>query len=259
MSSKNVFKDKNVIITGASSGIGAALIEELSKLECRNIILLARRKERLNSLVKKIGRNNVRFYICDVTQKEVVNNLYQKIYSEVGFIDAAFLNAGVGNNSIAQNMSSKQIENVFRTNVFGVVYWMENLLLDMQKKNSGTIVVTSSLAAYRGLPGNGPYAASKAAISTLLESYQIDLLATNIRLILVSPYFVMTEMSGVGQESNPLVWVTAQKAAQVIIAGIKKKKTFIVFPWHFHLFMYIMRVIPLPLYRLFWKLVKRGG
>ncbi|MDP2939649.1 MAG: SDR family NAD(P)-dependent oxidoreductase [Candidatus Omnitrophota bacterium] len=259
MYTKDYFKDKNIIITGASSGIGEALVEEFSKLDCRNIILLARRKEKLEAIVNKIGKSNIKFYICDVTIKEKVNELYQKICSEVGDIDIAFLNAGIKDTSIVQNINSKQIEDIFKTNFFGVVYWLESLLVDMQKENRGTIVVTSSLAAFRGLPGNGPYAASKAAISALIESYQIDLMATNIKLILVSPYFVMTEMTDVEEKQNTLIWLTAQKAAQKIIDGVKKGKPHIVFPWYFHLFMYILRGMPSSLYCLFWRLLKREG
>lgn len=255
-----VFKDKITLITGASSGLGAALAFALSQ-KGANVILVARRKEKLREIsteIKKSG-GKAKIFSCDVNDYFAVKKTYQRIKKELGQVNIAFLNAGIGSNTFAQNMSVAEVKKIMNTNFFGVINWLEFLLKDMQIRNRGTVVVTSSLASYRGLPSSGSYSASKAALSSLIESYQIDLLATKIKLILVSPYFMITEMTGVNKKRNPFIWITAQKAAKTIIKGVEKEKVHIVFPWHFHFFMYILKIMPLSFYQLFWKIVKRGG
>lgn len=254
------FNRKKVLITGASSGLGAALALALSK-KGAYLVLIARRQAKLKSLASHINQagGQAKIFPCDVADYQQVKTTYRQLKNKVGAIDVAFLNAGIGSQTLAQNLSVKEVKSVMNTNYFGVVNWLEPLLKQMQPQNKGIIVITSSLAAYRGLPGSGSYAASKAALTTLIESCQIDLLATKIKLILIMPYFMITEMSGLDQPRNLKIWTSAQKAARVIINGIAQGKQEIIFPWHFHLFMYIMKIIPLPIYRLFWKIIRRGG
>jgi short-subunit dehydrogenase len=250
---------ENVLVTGASSGIGYALCKELAKRKCR-IAMVARREQRLVKLAKEV--NSLGGWglpvVCDVSKRDNVAVGYKKIKQELGDISVAFLNAGIGSSIIGQNVDSQEIEQVLRTNFLGVVYWLDYLLPPMQKKNKGIIVATSSLAAYRGLPAGGSYCASKAALNALWESYQIDFLATNIRFVIVSPYFVATEMTGDSIDKGKL-WCSSQEAAKRIISGVEKGKYHIAFPWLFRFFICVMRILPLSGYRLFWKIVKRGG
>lgn len=254
------FNHKKVLITGASSGLGAALALTLSKKGVC-LVLVARRQAKLKALANQINQagGQAKVFPCDVTNYQQVQTTYRQIKNRVGNIDLAFLNAGIGSQTLTQNLSVKETEKVMNTNYFGVVNWLEPLLREMQSHNKGIIAITSSLASYRGLPSSGSYAASKAALTALIESCQIDLLATKIKLVLIMPYFMITEMSGLDQPRNLIIWSSAQKAANVIINGIAKGKQEIIFPWHFHLFMYFMKIIPLPVYRLFWKIIRRGG
>jgi len=254
------FNHKKVLITGASSGLGAALALALGK-KGAHLALVARRQAKLKALANQINQagGQAQVFPCDVANYQQVQTTYRQIKNKVGDIDLAFLNAGIGSQVLTQNLSVKEAKKVINTNYFGVLHWLEPLLKQMQPQNKGIIAITSSLASYRGLPGSGSYAASKAALAALIESCQIDLLATNIKLVLVMPYFMITEMSGLDQPRNLKIWSSAEKAAHVIISGIAKGKQEIIFPWHFHLFMYFMKIIPLPVYRLFWKIIKRGG
>ena len=248
------------MVTGASSGIGRALCLELAKRKCR-IAMIARRRERLMKLAEEIhslGGFGLPV-ACDVSNRDAVSAAYKKINQELGSIFIAFLNAGIGSSVIGQNANSEEIERIIRTNFLGVVYWLDYLLPHMQKKNKGIIVATSSLASYRGLPGSGSYSASKAALTSLFESYQIDFLATNIRFVIVTPYFVATEMTGVSDVDKRRLWHSSEEAARKIITGVEKGKYHIAFPLSFRLFMYFMRVLPLSVYRSFWKMAKREG
>lgn len=253
-------KNENVIVTGASSGIGRSICLELAKRRCR-IAMVARREERLVSLAEEVDAMGglALPIVCDVSDRQAVSVAYKKIHHELGEIYTAFLNAGIGSSVIAQNASSQEIERVMEINFFGAVYWLDHLLPHMQKQNKGLIVATSSLASYRGLPGSGSYSASKAALTSLFESYQIDFMATNIRFVIVSPYFVVSEMSGVRDENKGKLWCSSKEAAKKILDGVEKGKYHIVFPFHFRLFMYLMKMLPNQLYRLFWKIAKRGG
>lgn len=253
-------RDENVLVTGASSGIGRALCLELAKRKCC-IAMVARRRERLMKLADEmhsLGGEGLPI-VCDVSDRNAVSAGHEEIKEKLGDIYIAFLNAGVGSSVIAQNANSRETEHVMRINFFGVVYWLDYLLPHMQKKNKGIIVATSSLASYRGLPGSSSYSASKAALTSLFESYQIDFLATNIRFVIVTPYFVATEMTGVSDVDKGRLWHSSEEAARKIITGVEKGKYHIAFPLSFRLFMYFMRVLPLSVYRSFWKMAKRGG
>ena len=249
-----------VLVTGASSGIGRALCLKLAKLKCR-IALIARREKELVSLaqeVESLGGFGLPV-VCDIADPESVARAYTIVRNELGDVTAAFLNAGIGSAVIGQNAQSAETVRVMSVNYFGMVYWLDHLLPSMQKTNKGLIVTISSLASYRGLPASGSYSASKAAVTTLFESYQIDFLATNIRFVNVSPYFVASEMSGVADDDARGIWSSSGKAASEIINGIENGKTYIAFPWVFRFFMYFLRILPVSIYRLFWKLAKRGG
>lgn len=247
------FRNKKILITGASSGIGAALAIGLAK-KGADLALVARREEKLRDLGIK-----AKIYVCDVSQQKQVAGVYKRIKKDFGKIDMAFLNAGVGSNNLTQNIDAKEVKKIMEVNFLGVIYWLDPLLKEMQVRNEGIIAITSSLAAYRGLPGGASYNASKAALSAFIESAQIDLLATKIKLVLILPYFMITEMSGLDKKRNLKIWTTAGKAADIIIKSVESGKQEIIFPWHFHLFMYFMKIIPLSWYRLFWKIVRRGG
>ncbi len=254
------FNRKKILITGASSGLGAALALALGE-KGAHLALVARSQKRLKHLANQINKagGHAKVFPCDVSNYQRVQTTYRQIKNKVGNIDLAFLNAGIGSQTLTQNLLVKEAEKVINTNYFGVVNWLEPLLKQMQLQNKGIIAITSSLASYRGLPGSGSYAASKAALTALIESCQIDLLATNIKLVLILPYFMITEMSGLNTPRNLKIWFSAKKAAHFIISGIAKGKQEIIFPWHFHIFMYFMKIMPLSVYRLVWKIIRRGG
>lgn len=258
--SKVKIQEENVLVTGASSGIGRALCLELARRKC-HIAMVARRQEQLVKLAAEVhALGGVGLpVICDVSNRDAVSAAYKKIEHQLGEVFVAFLNAGIGSLSFGQNADSQAIERIMRTNFFGAVYWLDHLLPHMQKKNKGLIVVTSSLASYRALPASGDYAASKAALSTLFESYQIDFQSTNIRFIIASPYFVASQISGVSDIKRGRFWLSSEQAAKKIISGVEKGKYNIAFPLFARLMMCFMRMLPSFAYRLFWKVAKRGG
>jgi short-subunit dehydrogenase len=128
-----------------------------------------------------------------------------------------------------ENFDSKFAEETFQVNVLGMIYCIEELLKDFLPKQAGVIVGVSSIADVRGFPRSGIYASSKAAASTFLESLRVELIPHNINVITVRPGWVRTPMTKKNDFKMPFL-MNADKAAQIIIRGIKKEKKVIEFP-----------------------------
>jgi short-subunit dehydrogenase len=243
--------NKNIILTGASSGIGYALAKLLAKEKC-NLVLLARRKHILDLLANelKIFGKKIITIECDVSKKESVIDACNQIKKSLGEIDIAILNAGLSFRMSAEDFDSHKGEQVFNANFMGIVYFLEQLLPDFIKKKSGMIVGVSSLADGRGYPRSAFYSASKAAATKLLESLRIELKKFNIKIIIVKPGFVKTPMTDKNEFLMPFL-MNVEKAAGIILKGIKKEKRVIQFPLPIVLGSKFLELIPDFLYDYF--------
>ena len=238
------FNDKVILITGASTGIGKELATQLSGIKC-SLVLLARRSELLDDLKTQLksGKANIKTYKCDVADPDEVSKVFTSLKDELGKIDIAILNAGVGSKSSAEDYSYENAKNTFDVNVLGIVNCVENLLPDFIKRKAGMIVGVSSLADSRGWQGSGFYCASKAAATILLENLRVELKPFNIKVITVKPGFVETPMTEKNKFPMPFL-MSAEKAAKIIIDGIKKEKRIIQFPLPTVLLSKFMRIVP---------------
>jgi len=222
--------NKNILITGASSGIGYELAKQFAHENC-NLILLARRKEILDSLSQELrtNKNTILTYQCDIRNEQEVQNIFSDIRSKIDLIDIAILNSGIGHNITVENFDSKFADETFQVNVLGMIYCIEELLKDFLPKKNGIIVGISSIADVRGFPRSGIYCASKAAVSTMLESFRVELIPYNIKVITVRPGWVTTPMIKKNDFKMPFL-MEAERAARIIKNGIKKEKKIIEFP-----------------------------
>lgn len=248
------FNNKTILITGASTGIGKELAIELSKENCK-LILVARRIELLNKLITDISPNSQSKFLalkCDVSKKEEVTKTFEEAKSKFGNIDVAILNAGFGENMKVDEYNSELAELTFGANVFGIIYWVEQLLPDFLQKKKGVIVGISSLADNRGFSGSGFYCASKAAASVYLEGLRIELYKYNIKVITVKPGFVKTPMTDKNDFEMPLL-MQADKAAKIILKGIKNEKRIIQFPFPIVLATKLVGLLPGWFYEFFAK------
>lgn len=237
-------KNKNILITGASSGIGYELAKQLANENC-NLILVSRRKEILDSLAQKIGtdKNIVLTYQCDIRNKSEVKNIFDDIRKKIDHIHIAILNSGIGHNITMEDFDSKFADETFQVNVLGMIYCIEELLKDFLPKKAGVIVGVSSIADVRGFPRSGIYCSSKAAASTMLESFRVELKHHKIKVITVRPGWVRTPMVSKNDFKMPFL-MAADKAAQIIITGIKKEKKVIEFPFGTVLGGKIIKILP---------------
>ncbi len=237
-------KNKNVLLVGASSGIGFELAKQLLKEDC-NLSLLARRKELIDGQIKNIPgeRRKIISIKCDVTIKDEVKSAVAESIQIFGSIDVLIYNSGVSTPQSIKKFNSTQSEEVFKVNVNGFLSFIAEIVPGMIERSNGLIVGVSSLAEGRGFPRNGVYSASKAAISILLESLRIELKKYGINVITVKPGFVKTPMTDKNNFKMPFL-MSSEKAAKIITAGIKKEKQIIQFPFPTVLGAKLLKLIP---------------
>ena len=240
--------NKVVLITGASSGIGKAIAVKLLEANCK-LVLAARRTELIEEYLchSPITNNQLLIIKCDVTNKIEVANAYKQTIEKFGKVDVAILNAGAGHTVTVENYDSRFAEETFGANIFGIVYWVEQLLPEFVKKKDGIIVGVSSLADNRGFSGSGFYCASKAAASIYLEGLRVELKRYGIKVITVKPGFVKTAMTDQNKFKMPFL-MEPGKAAHIIIDGIKKENRVIQFPWQIVLLTRFVGLLPGSLY-----------
>lgn len=187
------FKNKIVLITGASSGIGRETAIEFAKLGA-NLILVARRKDKLEQIEDELKKYNVSILACqcDISKKDQVKELSETVLEKFSSVDILVNNAGFAIYGSVSDLSINDIESQMETNYFGMVYCIKNFLPSMLKKKSGHIVNVASVAASFGLPGIASYCASKFAMLGFSEGLKYELKDTGIGITVVSPIMVRT-------------------------------------------------------------------
>ncbi len=236
------------VITGASSGIGAELARQLAGLGVP-VGLIARRADRLDALASQITQAGgvAHVAVADVADPRAIRDVIHSLADRLGPIDLLVANAGVANPSSALEFSADSFERMVRVNVLGVAHAIEAVLPAMLRQGRGHLVGISSLAAYRGLPGSAGYSASKAAVSTLLEGFRVELRSFGIAVTTVHPGFVRTEMTDVNDFKMPFL-MEVEPAARIILRGIAARRAEVNFPWPLAGFLRFVRLWPNVLY-----------
>ncbi len=188
------FKNKVVLITGASSGIGKQTAIEFAKLGS-NIILVARRKDKLEQVENELKQFNVTTLTCpcDISKKDQVEIMSKTVLEKFNFVDILVNNAGFAIYGSVLDLSIEEIESQMETNYFGMIYCTKNFLPLMLKKKSGHVVNVASVAASFGLPGIASYCASKFAMLGFSEGLKHELSGTGVGITVVSPIMVKTD------------------------------------------------------------------
>ncbi|MCV0373796.1 MAG: SDR family oxidoreductase [Nitrosarchaeum sp.] len=188
------FKNKVVLITGASSGIGKQTAIEFAK-KGSQVILVARRKPKLEQVEKELEKFNVPVMIhqCDVSDKSQVLTMSRAVLDKFDSVDVLVNNAGFAIFGTVSDLTVEDIESQMATNYLGMIYCTKNFLPSMIKKKSGHIVNVASVAASFGLPGIAPYCASKFAMLGFSEGLKHELKGTGIGITVVSPIMVRTD------------------------------------------------------------------
>ncbi len=238
------FADKVAVITGASSGIGRALAKALAK-EGAKVGLVARRRDQLVALADEIQAEGgtVVYAAADVGDRAQVGAAIREVAERLGPVDLLVANAGVGAPTTLEPFNAEAQEKMFRVNVLGVIYAIDAVLPDMLRRRRGHLAAVSSLAAYKGLPGESGYTASKAAVNTFMEGLRIQLRDRGIAVTTICPGFVATPMTEVNQFKMPFL-LTADEAARRIVGALRRRKKVFDFPWQMALVMKLTAWLP---------------
>ena len=188
------FKDKTVLITGTSSGIGKETAIQFAK-KGSNVILVARRKQKLEQIADDLKKFNITTLICecDVSDKLQVEKMSKLVLEKYDSVDILVNNAGFAIYGSVSDLTIEEIESQMATNYFGMIYCIKNFLPSMLKKKSGHIVNVASVAASFGLPKITSYCASKFAMLGFSEGLKHELKGTGIGITVVSPIMVQTD------------------------------------------------------------------
>lgn len=197
------FRGKSIVVTGASSGIGADAALAFGE-QGANVALLARRTPPLEQLAAKIIKAGGKALAlqCDVTDRARVFWAIEQARDAFGGVDVLINSAGVLIPDPVEQMRPEDLERMMTTNLYGAVHAMHAVLPIMRRANAGNIVNVASLAGRRGVSPLGAYSATKFALVGLTEALRVELFGSGIHVSLVMPGVIDTPMARVAQKSS---------------------------------------------------------
>jgi short-subunit dehydrogenase len=241
---------RRVIITGASSGIGAALARYYARGGAV-LGLIARREAALKELAAQLS-TPPQIYALDVRDSAAMRAAAADFVLRHGCPDIIIANAGVSTGTLTEYPEDlAAFQDVLDINVVGMVNTFQPFIGAMRTAGRGTLAGIASVAGYRGLPGAAAYSASKAAAISYLESLRVELRITGINVVTICPGYIATPMTAQNPYPMPFI-LSADAAAHGIARIIDSGRTFAVIPWQMAIVARVLRVLPDWLYdRLF--------
>lgn len=218
-------------ITGASSGIGREVARRLA-LRGTHVVVSARRLALLDELVAEIEAAGGRALACelDVRDVERVESELARLDAEVGGFDLVLANAGVGRTLKSERLEWRDVADVMDVNLRGAVATLIAGMNLMLPRGRGTLAGVSSLAGTRGMPTSGAYSATKAGLQAFLETLEIDLQHTGLRVVDIQPGFVRTPMTDVNDFAMPFL-MELEDAGALCVRGLERGESVVTFPW----------------------------
>ena len=246
------FRKSLVLITGASSGIGAATAKEFAKYNA-TVLLLARREEELKKISDDIKQNGgyAKYYLVDISDYKSVEKACNKIRKEVGIPDIIFNNGGIGIWKFVEETSPEEVHKLM-TVYFGAFFVTRCFMAEMLKRNSGHIVNMSSASSVLPFPGLTGYISAHAAMRGFNEALRMDLYDTNIKVTLVSLAKIKstfwTNNPGSEERYTKIAYImgvpTVDYVAKKIVKGVYKGKNNIVIPFLLRPTRFLSLVLP---------------
>ena len=223
----------NILITGASSGIGAALALEYANKYAKigsNLYLQGRDSARLKEIKKQCTEIGASVYtkIIDVTDATGIKNWIEQVDADTP-LDLLIANAGISAGTGGNGESSEQVRRIFATNIDGVINSVQPIIPLMLARKTGQIAIMSSLAGIRALPSSPAYSASKACVRYYGEALRGNLLKDGVCVSVICPGYIKTPMTDVNNFPMPFI-MSAQKAAKIIVKNLAKGRGRIAFP-----------------------------
>ena len=225
------FKNKVVIVTGASSGIGLALSKEFSRLGAK-VVMGARSIDKLQQISSELPTESA-FIATDVSIEDDCKKLISHAIDTFGKIDILICNAGLSMRALYEDVEMSVIKRLMDVNFWGTAYCVKYALPYIQQ-SKGSIVAVSSVAGFHGLPGRTGYSASKYAIHGLLDTIRVENLKKGVHVMIVAPGFTASNVrfsaltaDGSPQGETPRKedkMMTAEEVAHRIAKGVYRRK-----------------------------------
>jgi uncharacterized protein len=254
----------SALITGASAGIGREFARQLAN-RAHTLVLVARREQRLNELRDELlngnARLNVRVRVADLCDKSQIDELVGWLKQNKIDIDFLINNAGLGDYGSFATSPLERDDEMLQVNVVVPTTLTRRLLPQMVARKRGAILNVSSSAGFLPIPGMAVYAASKAYVNSFSEALRAELSGTGVTVTALCPGPVHTEFGDVAKrpggepERGPeFVYVSVEKTVRDAIAAIEKGKPLVIPGLAMKLGMFLVRITPMSILRLAWRL-----
>lgn len=262
-------KNKTVIITGASSGIGKACAIAFGKRGA-NIVISGRNKENLEQAAEELRKTGAQILAVtgDVSNENDCKLLIKKTIEQFGGIDILINNAGISMRALFKDLQLDVIRKVMDINFWGTVYCTK-YALPYLLKTKGSVVGISSIAGYNGLPGRTGYSASKFAIQGFLDALRIENLKTGLHVLVACPGYTASNVrnaalvaDGSSQGESPRdegKMMTAEEVAEEIVKAVEKRKRTIVLTGQGRLAVWMNKIFPALTDKLVFNAVAKEG
>jgi len=228
-------QDKVILVTGGGNGIGRELVLHLLSKKAK-VIAIDRNRSALEEtavIAEKLGYS-LKTFVVDITNKNDVEALTVDAIAHYGYVDGIINNAGIIQPFIKLNdLSYSEIERVMQVNLYGTLYVTKSFLPHLLTRPEGYIVNISSMGGFLPVPGQTIYGATKAAVKLLTEGLNSELSNTNVRVSVVFPGAIRTNImgnSGLSVEEKPIskaeerILTLPSKAAKIIVDGIERNR-----------------------------------
>lgn len=232
-----------ILITGASSGVGAALARLYAAPGC-TLLLGGRDPTRLDAVAAdcRVRGATVETAVVDVTDRSATAAWIERV-ERAAPLDLVVANAGISAGTGDGGENATQVRAIFATNLDGVLNTVLPALAAMQRRGGGQIALMSSLAAFRGFPGAPAYCASKAAVRIWGEALRGEVAARGVRLSVICPGYVESPMTAANDFPMPFL-MSAERAARIIRRGLRRNRARIAFPWPTYAAAWLVGLLP---------------
>ncbi len=237
---------RRIFITGASTGIGAALARHYAGPETE-IGLFARRRDLLEALAASLpGRSAI--FAADISDTAAIAAAARDYMARFGVPDLVIANAGISVGTNADELADiDKLRRVLDVNVAGLAATLAAFAPAMRAAGGGTLCGIASVAGFRGIPGAGAYSTSKAAAITWLEALRAELRGSGVSVVTLCPGYIDTPMTQVNKYRMPFL-ISADDAAGRFARAIAAKRRLAVIPWQMALVSLLLRALPGWLY-----------
>lgn len=234
--------DGIAFVSGASSGVGRACVQELAR---RGYVVAAtaRRAEELHQLAATLPQQ-IFPYPGDVADAAGMKILLAQVEKDRGPIALAFLNAGVSLHVEREGFDAAVVAKTYAVNIGGVANCLDPLLVAMSQRHHGQIALNASLAGYNGLPTSAAYGSSKAALIYMAEALRLKYRAAGLTIQVVNHGFVRTAMTDQEKDFSQPFKIGPEEAAKLICDGFERGGFEIAFPWQLAVLQKFVRALP---------------